>query len=48
MAHYLKDINLTNPNDQCEGEMKENEIKDALGNMVCNKKPGNDGLTSEF
>ena len=48
----MKDISLPKLNkeqsEQCECEITENEVKDALGNMVCNKTPGNDGLTSEF
>ena len=34
--------------EQNEGEITKNEVKDALGNMICNKKPENDGLTSGF
>ena len=34
--------------EQCEGYLTENEVNDALGNMVCNKTPGHDGLTSDF
>ena len=52
IAHYLQDIKLPKltkeQSDQCEGEITENEVKDGLGNIVCNKTPKNDGLTSEI
>ena len=52
IAHYLKNISLTKLNkeqsERCEGEITENEVKDVLGIMICNKTPGNDGLASEF
>ena len=51
IAHYLKDFSLPKltkeQSQQCEGEITENAVKDALGNMICNKTPENDGLTSE-
>ena len=37
IGHYLKDNEIT-----------KNEVENALGNMICNKTPGNDGLISEF
>ena len=52
ITHYLKDISLPKltkgQSKQCEDEITENEVKDALGNMICNKTPANDGPTSEF
>ena len=52
VAHYSKDISLpkltTKLSEQWESETMESEVKNALGNMVCNKTPGNDGRTSEF
>ena len=49
IAYYSKDISLSKltkeQSEQCKGEIPENEVKDALGNMICNKKSGNDGLT---
>ena len=51
-AHYLKDISqpkvTKEQSDQCEGEITKIEVKEALGNMVCNKKPANDDLTSQL
>ena len=52
IAQCLKDISLPKltkeQSEQCEGEITKNEVKDAQGNMVCNKTSGNDGLTSDF
>ena len=52
IAHHLKNAILPKltqeQSEQCEGGETENEVKDTLGNMICNKTPGNDGLTSEF
>ena len=43
IAHYLKDISLPKltkeQSKQCGGEITENEVKDALENMICNKTP---------
>ena len=44
IAHYLKDVSLP----KLTKEQSENEVKDALGTMICNKTPGNNCLTSEF
>ena len=52
IAHCLKDISLPKltkeQNKQCEDELTENGVKDALQNIICNKTPGNDRLTFEF
>ena len=52
IAHCLKDISLPKltkeQNKQCEDELTENGVKDALQNIICNKTPGNDRLTCEF
>ena len=52
IAHYLKDVSLPKltkeQSEQCEDKIIENEVKDALGTMICNKTPGNNYLTSEF
>ena len=52
IAHSLRDISISKltkeRGEQCEGEITENEVKDALLNMICNKTPGNDGLTIKF
>ena len=49
IAHYLKDISISKLTkeriEKCEGEITENEVKDALLNMICNTSSGNDGLT---
>ena len=52
IAHYLRDIGISKltkeRSEQCEGEITENEVKDALLNMICNTTSGNDGLTIKF
>ena len=52
IGHYSKDISLPKltkeQSEQCEDEIIENEVKDALENMICNKTPRNDGPASEF
>ena len=48
MSYFLKVYQPTKTkeqSEQCEGEITENEVKNALGNMVCNKIHGH---TSEF
>ena len=50
--HYLKNISLPKlikeQDEQCEGEITKNEVKDALGNMTCNKAPENNDHISEL
>ena len=52
IALYSKNISLPKltkeQGEQCEGEITKNEVKDALGNMICNKAPENNDHTREL
>ena len=52
IENYLSNIIVptlsTNEIHECEGEITEKELFDALQSMDNNKSPGNDGITREF
>lgn len=52
IAHYIMNISLPKltkeQSKQFEGKITKKEVNNALGNMVCHRTTGNDGLTSRF